>query len=77
MSSTCWFHHDPIRRQSGLTDTALASNVLMSPGDLFLARFGIRPEDKTATLLMFSNMFMSSIAIGMIRVCAFTLFLAH
>jgi len=77
MSSTCWFHHDPIRRQSGLTDTALASNFTMSPGDLFLARFGIRPEDKTATLLLFSNMFMSGIAIGMIRVCAFTLFLAH
>ena len=56
-----------------MTDTALASNVLMSPGDLFLARSGIRPEDKTATLFMF----MSSIAIGMIRVCAFTLFLAH
>lgn len=43
----------------------------------FLARLGIRPEDRAATALMFSNMFMSGLAIGMIRVCAFTLFLEH
>lgn len=49
----------------------------MTGGERLLARFGIRPEDKTATALMFSNMFMSGIAIGMIRVCAFTLFLAY
>ena len=29
------------------------------------------------TSLMFSNMFMSGMAIGMIRVCAITLFLEH
>ena len=49
----------------------------MTTLDRFLAKLGIRPEDKTATSLMFSNMFMSGIAIGMIRVCAFTLFLEH
>ena len=36
---------------------------------------GIRPEDKTVTGLLFSNIFMSGIAISMIRVCALTLFL--
>ena len=49
----------------------------MTSAERLLARFGIRPEDKSATALMFGNMFMSGIAIGMIRVCAFTLFLAH
>lgn len=53
------------------------SPVTMTATDKFLARFGIRPEDRTATGLMFSNMFMSGIAIGMIRVCAFTLFLEY
>lgn len=60
-----------------MTDLAVASDATLTPGERFLARLGIRPEDKTATALMFSNMFMSGIAIGMIRVCAFTLFLAH
>ena len=49
----------------------------MTTGERILARLGIRPEDKSATAFMFSNMFMSGIAIGMIRVCAFTLFLEH
>ncbi len=60
-----------------MTDTAVASNVTLTGTDRWLARFGIRPEDKSVTLLMFGNMFMSGIAIGMIRVCAFTLFLEH
>jgi ATP:ADP antiporter, AAA family len=55
----------------------MTSNVTLTTRDRFLAKLGIRPEDKTATALMFSNMFMSGIAIGMIRVCAFTLFLEH
>ncbi len=53
----------------------MAPNITLTGIDRWLARFGIRPEDKSATALMFSNMFMSGIAIGMIRVCAFALFL--
>ena len=60
-----------------MTDAGISTNSVLSPGDRLLAKFGIRPEDKSATALMFSNMFMSGIAIGMIRVCAFTLFLEH
>ena len=59
---------------SGFT---IATNTTLTTGDRFLARLGIRPEDKSTTALMFSNMFMSGIAIGMIRVCAFALFLEH
>lgn len=55
----------------------MASSGKLSTFDRFLARFGVRPEDRSVTGLMFSNMFMSGIAIGMIRVCAFTLFLEH
>ena len=55
----------------------MSSSTTLSTGERWFARFGIRPEDKAATALMFGNMFMSGIAIGMIRVCAFTLFLAQ
>ena len=77
MTRTRWYHHDCITGHLHLTDRAVASNARLSAGDRFLARFGVRPEDKTPTALLFSNMFMSGIAIGMIRVCAFTLFLEH
>lgn len=60
-----------------MTDVAATASATFSARDRFLAKLGIRPEDRTATALMFSNMFMSGIAIGMIRVCAFTLFLEH
>jgi len=60
-----------------VTDLAVAPGAALTTGDRFLARLGIRPEDKTPTSLMFSNMFMSGIGIGMIRVCAFTLFLNY
>ena len=63
--------------KSRLTDIAIPPSAVMKPVDRFLAKLGIRPDDKSATALMFSNMFMSGIAIGMIRVCAFTLFLEH
>jgi len=56
---------------------AVAPGAPLTAGDRFLARLGIRPDDKTPTSLMFSNMFMSGIGIGMIRVCAFTLFLNY
>ncbi len=45
--------------------------------DWLLARLGIRPDERAVTALLFGNMFMSGLAIGMIRVCAFTLFLRH
>lgn len=60
-----------------MTEAAVESNEELTTLDRFLARLGIRPEDRAATALMFSNMFMSGLAIGMIRVCAFTLFLEH
>jgi len=60
-----------------LTEVAVESNAELTTLERFLARLGIRPEDRAATALMFSNMFMSGLAIGMIRVCAFTLFLEH
>lgn len=60
-----------------LTDTAVTENVVLSPTEHWLAKFGIRPEDKRVTTLLFANMFMSGIAIGMIRVCALTLFLRY
>ena len=47
------------------------------PESRWLTRIGIRPGETPLVLLLFSNMFMSGIAIGMLRVCAFTLFLAH
>jgi hypothetical protein len=42
-----------------------------------LSKIGIRPKEKQITLLLFSNMFFSGLSVGMIRVCAYTLFLAH
>ncbi|MDA0789335.1 MAG: Npt1/Npt2 family nucleotide transporter [Proteobacteria bacterium] len=58
-----------------MTDVAVNGNVTLSKTEQWLARAGIRPEEKSVTLLLFSNMFMSGIAIGMTRVCALTLFL--
>lgn len=43
----------------------------------FLVGMGIRPREAPLVGLLFSNMFLSGIAIGMIRVCAFTLFLEY
>ena len=60
-----------------MTETAIASSARLGTFERFLTRLGVRPEDRSATGLMFTNMFMSGIAIGMIRVCAFTLFLEH
>ena len=60
-----------------MTDLDIPANSTLSSTERLLARLGIRPEDKSVTALLFSNMFMSGIAIGMIRVCAFTLFLEH
>lgn len=60
-----------------MSDIAIPVTATLTPVEKFLAKFGIRPEDKSATALMFSNMFMSGIAMGMTRVCAFTLFLEH
>ena len=60
-----------------MTDLAPTSENRLSAFDRILAKLGIRPEDKMPTSLMFSNMFMSGMAIGMIRVCAITLFLEH
>ena len=60
-----------------LTDTTVTANITLSASERWLARLGIRPEDKSVTALLFSNMFLSGIAIGMIRVCALTLFLKH
>ena len=66
-----------IKGHLSLSDMAVAPGAPLTAGDRFLARLGIRPDDKTPTSLMFSNMFMSGIGIGMIRVCAFTLFLNY
>ena len=83
-----WMTHNPdpwsikrlqlavvLRRERTLTDITSAEKFTLSPSERWLARLGIRPEDKTVTALLFSNMFLSGIAIGMIRVCALTLFL--
>ncbi len=60
-----------------MSELAIPSNTSLSTGETWLARLGIRPEDKAVTAMLFSNLFLSGIAIGMIRVCALTLFLAH
>ena len=49
----------------------------LSAQERFLAGLGIRPREAPLVVLLFSNMFLSGIAIGMIRVCAFTLFLEY
>jgi ATP/ADP translocase/HEAT repeat protein len=46
-------------------------------GNRLQQALGIRPEETPLVALLFGNMFMSGIAIGLIRVCAFTLFLAN
>tara|TARA_E500000331_G_scaffold58958_2_gene53351 strand:+ start:8117 stop:10975 length:2859 start_codon:yes stop_codon:yes gene_type:complete len=43
----------------------------------WLSALGVRPEETTVITLLFGNMFVSGIAIGMLRVAAFTLFLAE
>ncbi|MFP6806289.1 MAG: hypothetical protein VB957_03770 [Pseudomonadales bacterium] len=63
--------------EKAATANTVASTATLSTSEQWLARFGIRPEDKSVTALLFSNMFLSGIAIGMIRVCALTLFLKH
>jgi len=60
-----------------LTDTTVAANITLSTSERWLARFGIRPEEKSVTALLFCNMYLSGTAIGMIRVCALTLFLKY
>ncbi len=55
----------------------LTSSNGNGPVDAWLKRIGIRPDERGVTALLFGNMFLSGIAIGMIRVCAFTLFLEH
>ena len=60
-----------------MTETATSGNVSLSQTEQWLARLGIRPEEKSVTTFLFGNMFLSGIAIGMIRVCALTLFLEH
>ncbi len=59
------------------TENVIAASNSLSRSEQWLARLGIRPSDKAVTALLFSNMFLSGIAIGMIRVCALTLFLKH
>ena len=51
------FYH--YKKASRLHNRAVAPGAALSAGDPSLARLGIRPEDKTPTSLMFSNMFMS------------------
>lgn len=43
----------------------------------WLSVLGVRPEETAVISLLFGNMFVSGIAIGMLRVAAFTLFLAE
>lgn len=59
----------------GSSVTTTDSNL--PPLQRFLIRIGIRAEEKRVTALLFSNMFLSGITLGMIRVCAYTLFLSH
>lgn len=49
----------------------------LSTRERFFVGLGIRPREAPLVALLFSNMFLSGIAIGMIRVCAFTLFLEY
>ncbi|MEX0943265.1 MAG: Npt1/Npt2 family nucleotide transporter [Pseudomonadales bacterium] len=58
-----------------MNDTVVRESNGLTAFERVLASIGIRPDEKQVTLLLFGNMFMSGIAIGMIRVCAFTLFL--
>jgi len=66
------------RRNSRFVESRLrTTNLTLSPVERMLSRIGIRPEEKQITLLLFSNMFFSGLTVGMTRVCAYTLFLAH
>ncbi|MCB1692847.1 MAG: HEAT repeat domain-containing protein [Pseudomonadales bacterium] len=58
-----------------MTDAALPRGAQYSLAGKLLVKLGIRPEENTVVALLFSNMFMSGIATGMIRICAYTLFL--
>ena len=49
----------------------------MTAREKLLIGLGVRPREAPLVALLFSNMFLSGIAIGMIRVCAFTLFLDY
>ena len=62
-------------RDRQLTDLEVTGNVTLSRTEQWLAKLGVRPEKKSLTALLFGNMFLSGIAIGMIRVCALTFFL--
>jgi len=44
-----------IKEHLSLSDMAVAPGTPLTTGDRFLAKFGIHPEDKTVTLLTFSN----------------------
>lgn len=60
-----------------MSEVAAIDQAVLSPIERCLARLGVRPEEKTVTALLFGNMFLSGLAIGMIRVCGYTLFLAR
>lgn len=45
--------------------------------DRLLAQIGVRRVERSLVALLFGNMFLSGLATGIIRVCAFTLFLEH
>jgi ATP:ADP antiporter, AAA family len=60
-----------------LSDAVATASGKLSPFEQGLAWLGIRPEERSVTAMLFTNMFMSGISIGMIRVCAFTLFLEN
>lgn len=55
----------------------IADKREMTTRDKLLVKLGVRPRESSLVALLFSNMFLSGIAIGMIRVCAFTLFLEY
>ena len=44
-----------IKEHLSLSDMAVAPGTPLTTGDRFLAKFGIHAEDKTATVLTFSN----------------------
>ncbi|MDZ7685250.1 MAG: HEAT repeat domain-containing protein [Gammaproteobacteria bacterium] len=60
-----------------MSEAANNKGAGMSSAQWWLSLLGIRPDEKEATALLCGNMFLSGIAIGMIRICAFTLFLEH
>jgi hypothetical protein len=60
-----------------MTHLQASHQETLSHTDRLLSRIGVRPADKQVTILLFSNMFFSGLSAGMIRVCAFTLFLTY